>query len=325
MRILKRAGSVVCLSRSKVKFFLVMVLVSCLMMISIASADQGAPATTVTSSWAYVIPTINGDIAGGEWTDATVRNFQLEIRDRGDGSYYETLDARFYVKNDENNIYAAINIFSDDFDELNFFWGWDGLALLFEDNHDHVLAQGDNGEGVHTYSGSLWYANNDLHFNTTLNGWYADADPQYGKTNDGALSWSHTNPVEETGIGDYTFEMKIPLVGTDGDTYDLAITSLPKTVGYKIMFSEGDEGADGVYPDDPGEDRNGREAFDGATFGNLVLPARPAPPPVGGMAVPIVAPINEPASLAPLIWLASAMIIPIAVTLVFVKVKKKKR
>ena len=322
MRIPKKMGSVVGLSRSKTKFSLVTVLVSCLMMVSVASADLGAPATTITSSWAYVIPTINGDIAGGEWTDATVRDFQLEMRARFDGSLVETLDARFYVKNDGTNIYAAIKIFNDDYDVSNFAWGWDGLGLLFDDNHDHVLAQGENGEGVHTFSGSAWYADNDLYFNATANTW--DADTLVGKTNDGVLAWSHTFPVEES-IGDWTFEMRIPLVGTDGDLYDFAITSLPKTVGYKIWFFEMDEGMDGVYPDDPAVGKNVQEIKDGSKFGNLILSTSPPPPPVGGTAVPIVAPINKPMSLAPLIWLVSATIIPIAVTLAFVKLKKKKR
>jgi hypothetical protein len=44
---------------------------------------------------------------------------------------------------------------------------------------------------------------------------------------------------------------------------------------------------------------------------------------VGGMAAPIVIPINEPNLLTPLIWLAS-VIIPIVLTVAFVKLKKKK-
>ena len=317
MGILKKRRSVLGLLHLKKEFYLVMVLVSCLMMVSLASADLGTP---VTSSWAYSTPNINGDLAGGEWTDATVRDFTLEMRSRSDGFLVETLNARFYVKNDETYIYTAVKIFNDDYDVQNFIWGWDGFGLLFEDNHDHVLAQGDNGEGVHTYSGSVWYANNDLYFNATLNSW--DADTQVGKTNDGALAWSHTNPVEEA-LGDWTFEMRIPLVGTDGDTYDLAITSLPKTVGFKIWFFEMDEGMDGVYPDDPAENKNALEVKDGATFGNLVFVPEP-PPPVGGIAGPIVIQITEINLLAPLFLLASIIICPMALIAILVKFKKKK-
>jgi len=208
------------------------------------------------------------------------------------------------------------------------------------------------------------------------------------------MAWSHTNPTEEA-IGDYTFEMMIPLVGTDGDAHDLAITTLPTTVGFKIAFFEGEDGTDGVYPDDPTISINLNEVENGATFGNLILHPRytltittaaggttnPAPgaytygwgevatvsaipfsgyaldhweldgfnvgapnpifvtmdrnrtlhavfrlvpPVVGGMAAPIVIPINEPDLLTPLIWLASAIVFPIALTVVFVKLKKKK-
>jgi len=100
--------------------------------------------------------------------------------------------------------------------------------------------------------------------------------------------------------------------------FDLAITSLPRKVGFKLWFY--DKGTHGVYPDEPTEDVNALETEDGATFGDLWLAA---PPVVGGMAAPIVIPINEPNLLTPLIWIASVIIFPIALVVILVKCKKK--
>jgi len=391
MRILEKRGSTLALVRSKIRFSLLLSLILCLMMVPLASADLGAPGTTCNSRWAYTIPTINGAISAGEWTDATVRDFTLEMR-KSNGSLNQTLSARFYVKNDLTNIYAAVQIFNDDYDAQNVVGlHYDTFALFFEDDHDHVLENGDNGVGIDIWNGSWAHLNNDWYWHG-----YWDYDFFAGKTNDGAFNWSHTYPIEEA-IGNYTFEMRIPLVGSDGDDYDLAITTLPATVGFKIWFRERDEEIFGVYPDDPAIGDNSQEIGDGSKFGNLILhprytltitttaggttsPApgphtygwgevatvsaipnpgyvldhweldgsnvgapnpisvtmytnhtlravfRLAPPPaVGGTAAPIVVPINKPASLAPLIWLASTIIFPIAVTVVFVKLKKKKR
>jgi hypothetical protein len=385
--ILKKKGLILALARSKGKFPLTILLMMFLMMVPLASAHLESP---INSRWAYTVPTIDGTITSGEWTDAAVRDFTLNMRSRSDGSLVQSLSARFYVKNDYTNIYAAVQIFNEDYDARDAANEWDGFFLLFEADHDGVLADGDNGEGVTTWTGSPFYTKNDLYYNLALTFW--DADLNIGKTNDGDLSWSHTNPTQNA-IGDYTFEMRIPLVGTDVG-YDLAITTLPKTVGFKIWFLEGDGGTDGVYPDDPTISKNVEEIRNGATFGDLILhplyyltitataggttnptpgkypygygtevsvlaiPSggyifdhweldgipvgsanpysvtmdmnhtlhavfRSAPPAVGGMAAPIVIPVNESNLLTPLIWLASA-IIPIALTIVFAKLKKKK-
>jgi hypothetical protein len=319
--ILKKRGSVLTLIGSKRKVSLLILIMLFLMMVPPASADL----VTVNSRWTYTIPTIDATIASGEWADAEVVDFTFDMRFRGIDISQDNLSARFYVKNDENNIYAAVEIFDEDYDARDSGDFYDGFALLFEDNHDHVLVDGDNGEGIRMWIGSPSHANNDWYYNSSSS-WIPDgASPPFGagKTNDGEFAWTHTNKTENA-IGDYTFEMKIPLVGADGDAYDLAITSLPETLGFKIWFFEMDLGTDGVYPDDTAYHPNGLETEDGTKFGNLVLAKRPPPPVVGGMAAPIVIPINEPNLLTPLIWLATAIIVPIALTVVFVKLKKKK-
>jgi len=364
-------------------------------MVPLASAHLESD---VNSRWAYTIPTIDGVISPGEWADATVRDFTLYMRERATGILNETLSARFYVKNNLTHIDAAVQIFNEDYQAIDAGNRWDGFALLFEDDHDGSLENGDNGEGVTTWAGSIFpRGKNDLYYDAVGGFW--DADLNVGKTNDGALDWSHTNPIQGA-VGNYTLEMVIPLVGADGDAYDLAIATLPKTVGFKIWFWEMTAPTrDGVYPDSNTTNINFDETFDGTTFGNLILHPRytltisvndptmgttnpapgvylnaygwgevqsvlaiknpgyvldhweldtvnvgstnpysvtmdmnhtlkavfkVAPPVVGGMAAPIVVQISKPDLLTPLIWLASTIMFSTAVTVFFVKLKKKK-
>jgi hypothetical protein len=82
------------------------------------------------------------------------------------------------------------------------------------------------------------------------------------------MAWSHTNQTQGA-IGNWTFEMMIPLAGSDD--YDFNIASLPKTVGFKIWLQEPFKGFDGVYPDDPTIAKSIDEVTNGATFGNLTF------------------------------------------------------
>lgn len=226
------------------------------------------PEPLINSGWAATAPTIDGTIAYGEWANATVRNLILEMRSRTDGSLSKTLNATFYVQNNWTHLYAAIEIFNDDYEAQNFANNWNGLALLFDDDHDGVVNGGDNGEGVTTWALSPFYSNNDLYWDDVASSWAPDVAA--GENNDGALNWSHTNQTQGA-IGNWTFEMMIPLIGTDGDAYDFAITTLPKTVGFKIWFQEPAKGTDGVYPDDPVITQNIQEISNGTTFGDLII------------------------------------------------------
>ena len=362
-----------------------------LLMVPLASADLGTP---INSRWAHTIPTINGVISPGEWTDATVRNFTFNMMTTS-GTSVKNVSARFLAKNDYNNIYAAIQIFNIDYNQLDQLARWDTIALFFDDNHNHILESGEQGEGISTNKSAPYYYYHDLYYDGSS--WITDNGN--GGTENGALAWNHTAYPTQGAIGNYTVEMKIPLAGPDGDAYDLAITLPPKkTIGYKIWFYEGDGGAiqaHGVYPDNSTITNNFLEITDASTYGNLILHPlytltvqttaggttnplpgayqydfgevatvsaspyggyvfdhwelnltnvgsanpyfltmdndytlkavfKPIPPPsVGGMAAPILIQINEPNLLSPLIWLAS-VIIPIALTVVFVKLKKKK-
>lgn len=311
VEILKKRGIVLALMRSKRKASLLTLLTLFLIMVPSASAHLGSP---VYSSWTTNPPTIDGTISGGEWTDATVVNFAFEMRGIG-GGLTETLDAIFYVKNDASNIYAAVEVLDEDYDAVDGLSLWDGCAMFFEEDNDGNLDDYDTGMEATTYTGSDFYADHDMVHRT----W--DLDINYGGNEDGEMAWTHSVMVEDQ-VGDYTFEMKIPLTTSpDGDTFDLAITSLPRTVGFKLMFY--DKATYGVYPDDLTENVNAYETEYGDTYGDLVL-AAPPPPTVGGMAAPIAIPINGSNLLTPLIWLVSAIMLPIVLTVVFVKLKKKK-
>jgi len=311
VEILKKRGLVLALMRSKRKASLLILLTLFLIMVPSASAHLGSP---VYSFWTTNPPTIDGVISGGEWADATLVNFAFEMRGLG-GGLGDTLVAKFYVKNDGNNLYVAILVFDEDYDAVDGLSLWDGCAIFFEEDNDGNLDDYDTGMEAETFSGALCYTDHDMVHRT----W--DLDINNGGNEDGEMAWTHSVMVEDA-IGDYAFEMRIPLTTSpDGDTFDLAITSLPRTVGFKLWFY--DKGFHGVYPDDTGEDVNAYETEYGDTYGDLVL-AAPPPPTVGGIAAPIAIPINEPSLLTPLIWLVSAIIFPIVLTVVFVKLKKKK-
>lgn len=310
MAISKEIGLARAISRTKTKFSLLAVLVLILMMVSLASAHIGTP---VYSSWASTPPTIDGVISGGEWTDATVVLFSFEMRGIG-GGLTETLDAKFYVKNSGSNLYVAIEVFDEDYDAENGLSLWDGCAIFFEEDNDDILEDNDNGMETTTYTGSDFYTYHDMVHRT----W--DLDLNYGGNENGQMAWTHSVMVEDA-VGDYTFEMRIPLTTSpDGDAFDLAITSLPRRVGFKLWFY--DKGTHGVYPDDLTEDVNALETEDGATFGDLWLVA---PPVVGGMATPIIISPNELNLFTSLIQLASVIMLPIALTVALVKLKKKKQ
>jgi hypothetical protein len=223
---------------------------------------------TVNSYWATTTPNINGVLAPGEWADAAVRDFTLQMRSRGDGSLDRTLNGRMYVKNNYTSLFITVQIFNDYYLGQDFANNYTGLAVFFDNNHDGVLQVGENGEGVTTWVHSAFYSKNDLYY---FGGGFWDADVNAGKTNDGSLGWNHTAYPTQGAIGNYTFEMMIPLVGTDGPNYDFAITSLPKTVGFKIWLQEPARGLDGVYPDDPSIPVNIQEIANAATFGNLII------------------------------------------------------
>jgi len=222
----------------------------------------------LNSFWAFTTPTIDGHISPGEWTDAATRNFKLYMRSRGDGSLQNTLNAILYEKNDYTNEYFAVQIFNDTYWATDFANRWKGFAMLFDNNHNGIIEQGENGEGITTWTGSPFYSKNDLYYDAVGGLW--DADVNAGKTNDGNIKFSHTDPVNGH-IGDWTFEGSIPLVGSDpGYDFNIPKAQLPKTLGFKVWFYDQANGWDGVYPDDPTINRNLDEVANGATYGTLI-------------------------------------------------------
>ena len=120
-----------------------------------------------------------------------------------------------------------------------------------------------------TWTGSPFYSTNDLYYDSVGGLWTSDVSA--GKTNDGAIAFSHTVPIQNA-LGDWTFEMRIPLVGSDlGYDFNILTSQLPKTVGYKVWFFDQNKGIDGVYPDEPAVSVNLDETFNAATFGNLII------------------------------------------------------
>jgi hypothetical protein len=228
----------------------------------VLAAHTGSP---IDSGWASTSPVIDGNITAGEWSSATVVNFTLQMRSRSDGSLNRTLNGRLYVENNWTYAFLAVQIFNDDYEAHDLGGHYKGLALLFNDNNNGTLVFGDNGEGVTTWTGSPFYSHNDLYYA----GSYWDSDFDAGKTEDGSLKWSHTNETQGA-MGNWTFEMMIPLVGTDAG-YDFNITSLPYTVGYKIWFQEPANGLDGVYPYDPTIPKSFDQTTNASTYGDMTF------------------------------------------------------
>lgn len=224
---------------------------------------QADIAPSLDSGWAGTIPVINGLMSPGEWAGATVQNFAIQMR-YSTNSLNRTLQGTLYVENNWTYAFIAVQIYNDDYEAHDFGGHYKGLAILFNDNDNGTLGVGDNGEGVTTWTGSPFYTNNDLYYTGT----YWDSDVDAGKTNDGSLAWSHTGAPTQGAIGNWTFEMMIPLKGTDLG-YDFNIGSLPYTVGFKIWFSESANGLNGVYPDSSTAPLD--QTVNAATFGDLTF------------------------------------------------------
>jgi hypothetical protein len=230
-----------------------------------AHADIG---TDIASGWASTPPHIDGIMASSEWANATVRDFTLNMTSSTTGALNRTLQGRLYVENNWTYAFLVVQIFNDDYEAKDSKNNYDQLFVLFDNKDTGTLVQGDNGEGMIAWNGSNFYSNNDLYYDTTDSTWYYDT--YAGRNNDGAMNWTHTNPTQGA-IGNWTFEMMIPLVGSDD--YDFNITSLPWTVGFKIWLSEPakTKGFDGVYPDDPTTAKSIDEVTNASTFGDLTF------------------------------------------------------
>jgi len=95
----------------------------------------------IHSSWANTVPTINGYIQTGEWTDATMRDIS-DLLGRL-GSTQSPGAARAYFKNDADNLYIAFDGVFDAVEEDD-----DIFGIYFEDNGDGAWPSSpDSSEG----------------------------------------------------------------------------------------------------------------------------------------------------------------------------------
>jgi len=227
----------------------------------------------VNSRWASIPPTINGILAPGEWANAALVPFTMQMRGRlPPYSVIKTLDGTFLVMNNGSYLFVAVQIYNVVF--LNHDFGtanYTAFAVLFSNNDNNVLVTGDQGVGVHTWIGDPTYTNNDLFYNASITYWDYDTDLLNGAhgTNNGLFAWTHTNPTHGQ-IGNYTFEMAIPLASPDIG-YDFNITNLPWTVGFKIWFAEPGNSIDGVFPDNMVQQRSNDQIYNASSYGDLII------------------------------------------------------
>lgn len=223
----------------------------------------------INSRWATITPIINGTIAPGEWADAALVNFTLQMRTRSTGSLVKTLSGSLMVKNDWDNLYVAIQIFNGTYLDHDAGSHYSQLCILFSNNDSATLYLGDQGEGFSVWSGSPFFHNNDMYYTGGVGG-YWDSVVDAGQTNDGNLSWTHTNPIYLNN-GTWTMETRIPLVDVNpGYGFNIPHASLPWTVGFKVWYAEQNI-MDGVYPDYAGTPISLDQTTNASTYGDLTI------------------------------------------------------
>lgn len=227
---------------------------------------------TINSRWAFSPPpTINGIINPAEWSGATIRNIVFDMRDNSNNHHWY-LNATLYVMNNYNNLYIAVKIYNDTYwaqDTRNY---WKGLAVYFNANDNGSLGEGENGEIKTTWTGQTFYSENQLYYNTTLGYW--DSVINAGGTQVGAIAFTFANsttPLTGGALGNWTFEMRIPLFDSNSTKFGFHITDsqLPKAVGYKIEFEDSRNQVTGIYPDNGSTPVS--QVTDAATFGELII------------------------------------------------------
>lgn len=213
-------------------------------------------ATTIYCVSTALPPMIDGVISPREWPEAAfVKELSYHNRVTDED---ETHLMAFYCTHDEQNLYIAVKITNDDFQEQTSVGTGelhvDILEIYFDGNNDGIVELNEDIKnfwwlrfGDWVYLGERW-CNDDIE--------------------NGVGKATHSNP---TGIGDYFYEFEIPL--NSGDPQDLTITPR-STVGIKVSFREMNKVGDGQW-DFAGEDgwplfvESSR--FDGATYGKLIL------------------------------------------------------
>lgn len=167
------------------------------------------------SSCASITPSIDGVVSPqivtgkpGEWDDAAMIDFTLEYRG-------ESHDATLYVKNDHTNLYLAIIIRNEDYNDF------DAVRFQFDSDHDGVRELGDN----------ILYIRGDSHFVDSY-----IYNPSAGWARDDTLDGGTNDYIAAVGFkdGTYTFEIAYPLNTVD-DTHDFSL-SIGDTVGVNMIF-----------------------------------------------------------------------------------------
>jgi len=188
-----------------------------------------ATAPTVAGAWASLAPTIDGIIASDEWTDAsrdeTVWSYSLP-----DWNVDESHDVVCYVMNDATYLYIALTISVDDYSaDLD-----DSIKILFDNDGDATsVLEKEHGDDVIGLSAAGVILDGYYDSSQDQIGWYAFRDTQDGGTVDVEGAASHTNPVGG-GVGDYVFEIRHPLNGTDS-THDINLVA-GDTINFSITF-----------------------------------------------------------------------------------------
>jgi hypothetical protein len=209
--------------------------------------------TAITSHWAQVVPTLDGVISPGEWSDAAT----FDISNTGAGISAGTVT--LYVKNDGTNIYLAID---DTNDTVFTAGGGDQLGVYFDDVGGTPPVLYDNAWtnttcGNATGEGRIVCGNFSPASTTPVfEEWISGPTACSGVTTPPGVSQGISNTS-----GHVQYEATINLTTS-------AFNVLPgETVGISFYSYDGDGGT----PTVTGEWPLGVTTNDPSTYGNLIL------------------------------------------------------
>lgn len=215
----------------------------------------------IQSQYTLTPPVIDGTRDSMEWPEPAFTK-QLDYANQG---FQEKHDMIGYFMNDDNYLYVAIVITSDDFEaERPEKSDVDVIEIYFDNNSNNMI---EPNEDIHNFW-NLQYG--DWHFEENER-WCSDQNTH------GQGKATHSN----RNTGDYIYEFKIPL--NSGDVQDLSVTS-GSVIGIKILYKEmhfdSETGKWGWEENSVAEDGwpNKESRFDGSTYGKLVL-GKPSPVP----------------------------------------------
>ena len=186
----------------------------------VLTIDEYVP-PLVESAYTENVPTIDGIINPDEWDDATKISKEFISMYDSNNSFSETHMMDAFFKNDVENLYIAITISDDDYNNSE--EDFDLICINFDDPHDGVFNEGEDWKLLSTSPVYENYYDENQRINTPLN---SENDDDQGGSQDGIGAIRYQS-------GFYYGEVTIPL--NSGDNLDIQ-TTVGDVIGFNIVF-----------------------------------------------------------------------------------------